>query len=61
VTDGRRHDEEAYEQVRTLEVLAGLDKGVPAQLYSFLRLLTRIRKEAPELWEQILDFVRRTT
>jgi hypothetical protein len=55
--ESRRHDEEAYQNMRTLEALTKVDKGI-ARLYSVLRILNRIRLNAPALWEQILKFVR---
>jgi hypothetical protein len=51
----RRHDEDAYESLRTLEALTKTDLTV-RRMYGLLRLLTRVRREAPELWEGLRKF-----
>lgn len=59
----RRFDEDAYENLRTLEVLAQVEaaKGLTKveQLFNLLRFMTRLRREAPELFAQITEWAKR--
>lgn len=63
VEERRRHDEDAYENLRTLEILAEVDAArghnTVERVFNLLRFTTRIRKEAPELFAQIVEFARR--